>query len=291
MIGFYNVLKPTGVSSTYVVSKVKRFAGEKRVGHLGTLDPAASGTLPVAVGKATKFFDYFLNKDKVYFAVAEFGVETDTLDSEGKVQKIQDTQVSREKIEGVLSQFVGKIKQVPPVFSALKIDGKKAYELAREGKEVKLQERTTQVYSICLIDEIAQNKYSFRVHCSAGTYIRTLLSDIAKALEEIANVPVIIREKSGPFDIVSAVTLEDIQASPEGCLMSVEDALPHLRKITFVSADEKKVLNGVAVSNSNYAVEKGQEFLGYIGAKLFGLFECLEYNIVCKINLYEGEGV
>ena len=106
MIGFFNCLKPTGTSSTFLVGKIKKIAREKRVGHLGTLDPAASGVLPVAVGKATKIFDYFLNKDKIYFAVCEFGVETDSLDSEGQVLKTQKTKITRAKIESVLSKFL-----------------------------------------------------------------------------------------------------------------------------------------------------------------------------------------
>ncbi|MBQ9790166.1 MAG: tRNA pseudouridine(55) synthase TruB [Clostridia bacterium] len=289
MIGFFNCLKPTGSSSTFIVSKIKRATREKRVGHLGTLDPAASGVLPVAVGKATKFFDYFLNKDKVYFAVAEFGVETDSLDSEGNVLKTQQTQISRAKIQSVLSDFVGEINQIPPVFSAVKIDGKKAYELARAGKNVEIKSRTVHVYSIELIEDVRENAFSFRVHCSAGTYIRTLLVDIAHKLGEIANVPVIIREKSGPFEIKNAATIDQIQNNPENYLISVENVFGHLKRVDFVEGDIKKVINGVSVSALNYALAKNQEFLGYVGGKLFGLFESDGLYLKCKVNLFEGE--
>ena len=182
MIGFYNVIKPTGMSSTQVVGKIKRIIQQKRVGHLGTLDSAASGVLPVAVGKATKFFDYFLNKDKVYYAIAEFGVETTTLDSEGEIIANNTKEISKKNIDDIINEFIGEIDQVPPVYSALKIGGVPAYKLARNGVNVKIKQRKTKIYSIECIEEIAKNIFSFRVHCSAGTYIRTLLSDMAKRL-------------------------------------------------------------------------------------------------------------
>ena len=289
MIGFFNVIKPTGVSSTYIVSKVKRFTKEKRVGHLGTLDPAASGVLPVAVGKATKFFDYFLNKDKVYYAIAEFGVETNSLDSEGQVLKTQKSGVSKDKIQNVLNNFVGSISQVPPMFSAVKIDGKAAYELAREGKSVELKSRTVNIFSIELLEEISSNSFSFRIHCSAGTYIRSLLVDIAHSLGEIANVPVIIREKSGPFEIDCAVTLQDLEFNSTKYIIPIEDVFCDLQRIEFFEKDHKKVLNGVAVSKRDYDIDNGQEFLGYVNGKLFGLFEVACNDLKCKINVYEGE--
>ena len=146
--GFVNIIKPTGMTSSDVVLKVKRILGTKKVGHLGTLDPAASGVLPIAVGRATKFFDYFLSKDKVYVASVIFGIETDTLDSFGKVLNTQSSEVSLEQINSVLYKFIGEIEQIPPKFSAIKINGKRAYDLARESADFEIKPRKINIYSI-----------------------------------------------------------------------------------------------------------------------------------------------
>ncbi len=289
MIGFFNCVKPTGVSSNFVLSKIKKAIGQKYVGHLGTLDPAASGVLPVAVGKAAKFFDYFLNKDKVYFAVLELGVLTTTLDSEGEILETREHYVWETDIQDVLSEFVGQIEQIPPMYSAIKINGRNAYELARAGEKVEIAPRKINVYSIDLLDQIDHNKFSFRIHCSAGTYIRTLLADIARKVGEIGNVPVIIREKSGAFDISSAITIKNIEDDYQKCLISVEDVFPNLPRVEFDACDHKKVVNGMMVPVKGYKNLNCSEFLGYIGGKLFGLFECDGVYLKCKINLYEGE--
>ena len=146
MQGFYNIIKPTGISSAGVVSKIKKITKQKRVGHLGTLDPSASGVLTVAVGKATRFFDYFLKKDKVYFAIAEFGVKTDTLDSEGNILEKDTVNVNKKDVENQLHNFIGEIEQIPPIYSAININGKRAYELARSGQEVEIPKRKIKIY-------------------------------------------------------------------------------------------------------------------------------------------------
>ena len=209
MIGFYCINKPTGMGSTKVVSSVKKFTKQK-CGHLGTLDPAASGVLPVAVGKATKLFDYFLSKDKEYFAICKFGVETDTLDAEGKVVSTNNRIIKKMQIEQVLKQFLGEIYQIPPNYSSIKVDGKASYKLAREGKSVEHKSRKIQVFSISC-EQIEQNLFAFVVHCSAGTYIRTLISDIAKAVGSVATTVCIIRTKSGSCDISQSVTIDELE--------------------------------------------------------------------------------
>lgn len=289
MIGFLNIIKPTGMSSAAVVSKVKKIAKQKRVGHLGTLDPAASGVLTVAVGKATKFFDYFLDKDKVYYAIAEFGILTDTLDSEGKIIEAQTVEISQSDIKKVISKFIGEIDQVPPLYSAININGKRAYELARQGQNIEIAPRKVKIYDIKMIERIGKNKYSFRIHCSAGTYIRSLLLDLAKTLGTVANIPVIIREKSGEFDIYKAFTLQELENELENKIIKVEDYFKNLKRIGFQNKDNKSILNGMKIKNI-YNVHENEEFLGYLtNHQLFGLFICENNEIKCKINLYEGE--
>jgi tRNA pseudouridine55 synthase len=147
VLGFYNVIKPTGVSSGYVVNKVKWLTKEK-VGHLGTLDPLASGVLPIAVGKATRFFDYFLNKDKVYFALMKVGYLTDTLDSEGEIVEVKKKTISEGDVQKVASSFVGESLQVPPLYSARQVNGVRGYQAALKNKDIVLESKKVYIYSI-----------------------------------------------------------------------------------------------------------------------------------------------
>ena len=289
MQGFLSIIKPTGMSSAAVVGKVKRLLKTKKVGHMGTLDPAASGVLTIAVGKATKFFNYFLGKDKVYYAVAEFGVMTDTLDSEGNIISRHDKVITKEDILSRINNFIGEINQIPPIYSAIKINGRKAYELARAGKKVEIEPRKVKIYGFNILEELGENKFAFRIHCSAGTYIRSLLSDLSIALGTIANIPVIIREKCGDFDIQSSVCLSDIENFGDKALIKIEDKFAELKKIIFDEKYHKRIMNGVSIKN-DFKIDENQEFLGYLNNDaLFGLFICQNGQISCKINLYEGE--
>lgn len=285
MLGFYNIIKPTGMSSTAVVGKIKHLLGTKRAGHMGTLDPAAAGVLTVAVGKATKFFDYFLNKDKVYYAIAEFGITTSTLDSEGEIISVNNKIITREQINKKIGDFIGEINQVPPLYSAIKVDGKRAYDLARAGQNVELRPRRVKIFDFELMREIKENTFEFKIWCSSGTYVRSLLNDLALSLDTIANVPVIIRTKCGHFNIKEAVTIEEIGNSPKNCLISVEDVFKSLKRIEFNSQDIKKVENGVTISDNGYCLGGDDEFLGYISGQLVGLFSNENNQIKCKINL------
>ena len=158
LTGFVNILKPTGMTSSDVVCKVKKILGTKKVGHFGTLDPAASGVLPLGVGRGAKFFDYFLSKDKEYYALVEFGVLTDSLDSFGEVLETRDVDVSKEQILSVLPKFIGKIEQIPPKYSAVKINGEKACDLARKGVEFEIKSRQIEIFNIDLLQKIEKNK-------------------------------------------------------------------------------------------------------------------------------------
>ena len=281
-IGFVNVIKPTGVTSFEVVSRVKKIFNEKHVGHLGTLDPAASGVLPIAVGKATKFFDYFLNKDKCYTALVKFGKETDTLDSFGNITNIDNKIISKEDIEKVISNFVGEIEQVPPKFSAIKIDGKKAYELARKNINFEIKSRKITIFDIKLIKNCGKNLFLFKVHCSAGTYIRTLFQDIAKALETLSTTVVIIRTKSGRFKIDDAKTLDELENFPKVDL--IEKIFSDLQIIDISATYAKKILNGVKLklNEIDFNVDKSKEFLIKFQDKLVGLFK-VENNLITPI--------
>lgn len=284
--GFVNVIKPTGMTSSDVVIKLKKILGTKKVGHLGTLDPAASGVLPVAFGKATKFFDYFLKKDKVYIADVKFGVLTDTLDSFGSVTDRQNVNISSEDIKNVLGEFVGKIKQVPPKYSAVKINGKKACDLIRMGVEVEIKPREIDVYDIELLDELEKNLFRFKVHCSAGTYIRTLFNDIASKLGTIATTPVIIRTKSGLFEIGSAVTLS--QLNEEKSIIEIDKLFQGLEKINISdNVLYKKLTNGAKLTKNDLNIENENNFLIYGADKLVGMYHFEQERLICDVFLLE----
>lgn len=242
MIGFYNVLKPTGVSSGFVVNKIKRITNEK-VGHLGTLDPSASGVLSIAVGKATKFFDYFLNKDKEYIALAKFGVLTDTLDSDGEVLKRENVQITLDEIKNVLPKLCGEIDQIPPIFSSKNVNGERAYDLARQGKAVVLNPKKVQIYSIKAEKTAQNNLFRIKIHCSSGTYVRSIVRDIAEKLGTIATTVCIIRIRSGKFQISESVTLDEIAENPEKHLIKINSIL-NLPEIELSISQAKDLFSG-----------------------------------------------
>ena len=161
--GIINVLKPAGITSTAVLNRIKKQLNPNKIGHLGTLDPSGTGVLPVCINKATKLFDYYLKKDKEYRAIFVFGKETDTLDSDGKITQTYNKTITENDIQQVLDDFVGKQMQIPPLYSAKKISGKNAYELARSGKNFKLQPKEIEIYEIKLITKISFNTFLFDI--------------------------------------------------------------------------------------------------------------------------------
>lgn len=283
--GFVNVLKPTGMTSSDVVCKIKKILNTKKVGHLGTLDPAASGVLPISVGKATKFFDYFLTKEKEYFAIAKFGIETDTLDSFGKIVNEDNKNIDLTELESVLGEFIGEINQIPPKYSAIKIDGKKACDLARNDIDFEIKPRVVQIKNIEIIEKVGCNTFLFKVNCSAGTYIRTLLYDIAKKLGTIATVPVIIRSKSGRFGLESAVTLEELEQNKK--LLSIQEIFSDMEFIEVDDIISKKLINGVKINFSEILKAKGKEFFICTNGSIIGLYK-VENDLLKRIVfLYE----
>ncbi|MBO4569953.1 MAG: tRNA pseudouridine(55) synthase TruB, partial [Clostridia bacterium] len=230
MLGFLCVNKPRGISSAKVVSRVKYLTKEK-VGHLGTLDPLAEGLLVIAIGKATRLFDYFLNKDKVYIASCKFGEETDTLDLGGKVVKNCKNIPTKEKILEKIAKMIGKSEQMPPIYSAKNIDGKRAYSLARSGEEVKLTPKEIEIYSLDLIDFNGEN-LTLRIHCSSGTYVRAIFRDLALSLNSCATTTMIKREKAGLFSLDNAIDFEKLDENIiKNNLISVQDIFKNENKV------------------------------------------------------------
>jgi tRNA pseudouridine55 synthase len=207
--------KPVGLGSTQAVAAVKRALrtaghGKAKVGHGGTLDPLASGVLPIAIGEATKLSGRMLDADKAYDFTIRFGTQTDTLDAEGKVIAQSDVRPTVAQVEAVLPQFIGAIAQVPPAFSALKVDGKRAYDLARAGEQVELKSRDVVVHALVFSSPTAEEMDSITLSAlvSKGTYIRSLARDIAHALGTVGHVTMLRRTKAGPFALVSAISLD-----------------------------------------------------------------------------------
>jgi len=204
--------KPVGLGSTQAVSAVKRAlrdAGEPKtkVGHGGTLDPLASGVLPIALGEATKLAGRMLDATKAYDFTIRFGEETDTLDLEGKVIATSDVRPSRAEVEAILPRFTGPIRQTPPAFSALKVDGKRAYDLARAGEEVELAQREVTIHALSIVAAGA-NEATLSATVSKGTYIRSLARDIALSLNTVGHVTMLRRTKAGPFTLEKAISLD-----------------------------------------------------------------------------------
>ena len=209
--GVINVYKEQGFTSHDVVAKLRGIVGQKKIGHTGTLDPDAVGVLPVCLGRATKLCDMLTDKDKVYEAVMLLGVETDTQDTTGQVLKSSETdEITEEQVRAAVLDFVGDYDQVPPMYSALKINGKKLYELAREGKTVERAARRVQIFDIEILS-IALPRVTMKVHCSKGTYIRTLCHDIGQKLGCGACMEKLTRTKVSRFEIKDSLTLAQIE--------------------------------------------------------------------------------
>ncbi len=212
MDGFLNILKPPGMSSGDVVNYVKRrIPRGTRVGHGGTLDPDACGVLPVCVGNAVRLFDYIIDKEKVYLGEMTLGISTDTQDSSGKiVAERSAVGISRAQIEAVLPQFTGTILQTPPDYSAIKVNGRRLYKMARAGEEITVESREAKIHSLEYVSATGEHSHLLRIGCGKGVYIRTLLNDIGEKLGCGAHMSMLIREQAGAFDISRAHLLSEI---------------------------------------------------------------------------------
>ena len=205
--------KPTGMNSMKAVKQVQHKLQAKKAGHLGTLDPLGTGVLLVALGKGTKLFESHLSDQKTYRAVFKFGIETDTLDSEGKITKTDNIIVNEEMVKCASQKLIGKYEQMPPAYSAKKIQGKKAYELARSGQEVPLKTKLIEIFSLDVLKQLEPNTFLFEIVCSSGTYIRSVCRDIATLLNTCATMVAIIRTQSGKYTIEQSVTIDELEKS------------------------------------------------------------------------------
>ena len=247
MNGFLCVLKPPGMTSSDVVVRVRRKLGRgAKVGHAGTLDPEASGVLPLMIGRAARLFDYLVEKEKTYVAQLKPGYATDTQDAHGAILAGEGARATRAQLDAVLPQFIGDIAQIPPMYSALKRDGQKLCDLARQGIDVKVEPRPTQVYAIDVLHENADGSFMLQICCGRGTYIRTLCNDIGEALGTKAHMGVLLRTQTGMFTLDEAHTIEEIDAAEdlEPLLVAMDKPLGHLPKLDVQPKAERFVRNG-----------------------------------------------
>lgn len=253
--GVINIYKPQNVTSNHVVIKIKKMLGIKKVGHTGTLDPLACGVLPICIGNATKISEYLLNKDKVYRVTLKFGILTDTYDCEGEVlDRDENFVLDENELLNTLSKFVGEQDQVPPNYSALKVQGRRAYELAREGVQFELSPRKITIH---FIEDITLNKEdnecSFTVKCSKGTYIRSLCRDIAESLGTFGTMVFLERIESGRFTKEGSLDFNEMDVQKIQDKVMPIDEVMSLPKIEINHPNIIKLLtNGVCVKNPRY---------------------------------------
>lgn len=268
MDGIIVINKEKEYTSHDVVAKLKKKLNISKVGHTGTLDPNATGVLPILIGKGTKFSKYLINHDKIYEVELELGKKTDTADIEGKVieEKNVDEKYIKENLLQVLESFIGKQEQIPPMYSAIKKNGKKLYEYARAGEKVEIEPRKIEIYKIDL-NKYDKNIISFVVSCSKGTYIRSLCEDIAKKLNTVGYMKNLKRLQVGEFNIKDAVYIDKIDLkNVNEHLITLEEIL---RGIPCINLDEKKLklfLNGVQLTDNNidglYKIYVANKFIG-----------------------------
>ncbi len=264
MTGFINVNKAEGVSSAREVAIVKRCA-KKPCGHLGTLDPMASGVLPVAVGNACRLFDYFLKKRKTYFATFKFGEDYDTLDITGNLLAVSEKIPSVKEIEGVIPSLVGEVMQIPPKYSAKSVNGRRGYQLARAGVEFDLPAKKVSISYIKLIKQVDESSFGFEIGCGGGTYIRSIVRDMAKLLGTYGAMSALVRTKSGCFDIGGSVCTDILTPDNIRNYLIPCDEVIEAPSVYVGGADEKKLLNGVAVKTET----PDGEYKLYVNDKIF----------------------
>jgi tRNA pseudouridine55 synthase len=255
--GILPVWKPEQFTSHDVVAKVRRILGEKRIGHTGTLDPQVTGVLPLCIGRATRLVEYIQELPKEYEATLLFGIATDTEDMTGNViEQCEKVTLTEEQVKSAISAFVGEVEQVPPMYSAVKVEGKRLYELAREGKEVERKSRKVTIYKVDIIQMDLQSELPevrFRVLCSKGTYIRTLCVDIGRALGYPAVMKKLVRTSTGHIRTEQCLTFEQIeQLKAEGTLQEklipMDQAVNHLPAVSLTHTESAHALQGKKIT-------------------------------------------
>ena len=280
MKGFINLLKPEGMSSAYAVTAVKK-KFNLPCGHMGTLDPMASGVLPVGISKTSRLFNYLLDKKKTYEAEFTFGYSTDTLDSTGKTEATTSYIPTKEEIEKALSNFIGEIEQLPPKYSAKCVDGKRGYELARKGIDFNLQKKKVTVSDFILTGQTGENSFTFKINCKGGTYIRSLARDLAGAVGSLAVMSKLKRTASGVFNLENGVSVEEFKNSdnPKQYLIAPDLAVD-FEKVILPNEKAQRILNGLFdkydLNDGVYRVYNEQDFWG-IGSVKEGILKIDAY--------------
>jgi len=249
MFGFLNVYKPAGMTSHDVVARLRRVTKVKQIGHTGTLDPFAEGVLPICIGKATRLIEY-LADDKAYVGTVQLGSSTTTYDTEGEEVKKSQKVVTKEEIETALENFRGEIEQLPPIYSAIKVKGKKLYEYAREGKEVKIEPRRVNISRLEIVDfDVEKQQVSLRIDSSKGTYIRSIANDLGEVLGSYGHLIKLVRVKAGEFGIESSIKLDNLD-SPEAVQANLIYPLEKLHFPHYELSEKEKfiVSNGGAIN-------------------------------------------
>ncbi len=297
MQGLILINKPENITSFGVVHKIKKLAGEKRVGHTGTLDPMATGVLPVLVGRATVLSSYLLDADKTYLACIKLGVQTDTYDVTGQVLSTASVNISPRELDHALNSFLGVQYQVPPMFSALKKEGKKLYELARQGLEVDREPRQVQIYSIRRVSDVVSNSFYVRIKCSKGTYIRSICNDLGKLLGCGAVLESLCRESTHGFNLDACVDLTELTAQNiEDHILSEEIAVCTLRAIEVTQKQAIRFSNGGELDILRLHIDSpkdGEQFRIKYNRLLLGVgrYDAMKNAVVisCIVNQYTGE--
>jgi len=281
MTGFININKAVGLSSAKDVSIIKRISSTP-CGHMGTLDPMADGVLPIAIGNAARLFDYFLAKRKVYVAEFMFGVDSDTLDTTGEVQLDRGYVPTNEQIEEVLHEFCGEILQVPPKYSAKNIDGKRGYQLARQGVEFELPPKKVCIYSVELLAKTGDNTYSFKIECGGGTYIRSIARDLGARLQTCAIMSKLTRTQSGPFLIENAVSTQNLTLQNlQNYLIPTDSVLP-FESFYPNEWQAKKLFNGLPISVD---LTEGTYKIYSLNGSFYGLGEVKNSKLKIRVKL------
>lgn len=293
MQGLLLLSKPKGITSFSAVSRIKRLASEKRVGHTGTLDPMATGVLPILLGRATALSSIMLDADKRYNAKIKLGIKTDTDDITGEVIEEKNVNVSAQELNLALEHFKGKQKQTPPIYSAIKKDGVRLYDLARQGKTAEIDERDIEIFEIKLLSELDENnEFSVSVHVSKGTYIRSLARDIGEYLGCGATLTELERTYASGFDITDCVKLEELEEKDiGGFILNEEVAVSFLPSINVTEKQAVRFTNGGQLSFERLHLKQaceGQLFRVKYNDLLLGIgfanTEKQEIGIKCIIN-------
>lgn len=292
-----NVLKPPGMTSSDAVADARHIFKIKRIGHTGTLDPGAAGVLPLCIGRATRLFDLLVDKQKEYLAELCFGCATDTQDSYGTVTQEGGRIPSLSELQGIFPRFTGEIQQIAPMYSAVSVDGKRLYQLAREGAETVERVRDITVSALEVQAQTGDNRYLLRVKCSRGTYVRTLCHDIGQALGAPAHLSFLLRTRSGEFCIDQAYSLAQLrQMREEGCLeqavIPMERVLCHMGQVRFTDLSqrgERLLRNGAEITHdllNEYAEQT--ELRVYVNGDFLGVGLAQAGALHMKLNLNEG---